>query len=258
MLHFKKAYKASDVNMLTACTSIVKTAITNKTELIAKRPNWDGSYFDDIQTTIQNAFSDNVGIDKAKAVRQATIDNNKYCNDTYQYLSEIKVQLTEDYKTDKVRLKTILSELGYESFHKHGRQPSKAVLIKWVFQFKTNMTTVMATELVAKGIIQATITKIIDAADKIQMTYQTLNNLKVNKPGLTQQNQGALNEIYNEVIGISKIARRIFSEDKALQSLFSYNYILRQMGAVKAAKPGSDKDDEIDELPDVNSIDTES
>jgi hypothetical protein len=257
MKSLKKAYKGTDVNMLTACTSIVKTAKENVAELTVKRPLWNAAYIDTLTASIHNAFTANVGIDKSKAVRQATIDSNKYCNNTYQYLTDIKVQLTEDYKTDKVRLKTILSELGYVSYHKHGRRPTKEDMIKWAYQFKTNMTTVMANELVAKGIIQASITYIADAADKIQLTYQTLNNLKINKPGLTQQNQAALNEIYKEVIGISKIARRIFSADKTLQALFSYNYTLKQMGAIKAAKPGNEEEDETDQSPDVNNIDTE-
>lgn len=252
-----KSYKGGDVNMLTAASSITKRAIDNKALLAAKRPNWGANYFDDLLVDIQKAFDENVGIDKAKDIRQATIDNNKYCDAVYRYLSELKVQLIEDYKDDNVRMKTILSELGYDSFHKHGKKPGKANLINWAYQFKKNMTNVLTTELVNKGILQSIITDISDMAEKVQITNQTLNNLKVNKPALTQQNQARLNEIYKEVIGIAKIARRIFTGDKALQSLFSYNYSLLQMGVIKKPQQAATEDEAIDTSADVNLINTE-
>jgi len=243
--------------MLTACASIIKNAIENKAVLQAKRQNWSDPYFDNMLVNIQKAFDENVGIDKSKAIRQATIDNNKYCDTTYQYLSELKAQIIEDYKDDKIRSRTILGELGYDSFHKHGRKPGKAALISWVYQYKKNMSTTMSDELQSKGILAATINVISDNAEKVQLTHQTLNNLKVNKPALTRQNQTRLNEIYREVIGIARIARRIFTKNKELQSLFSYTYILTQMGVINKPKEQWDNDDEPDTSADVNLIDTE-
>jgi len=68
----KRKYTGKDVDMLTACATIIEQAIIHKTFLQSKRANWADPFFQNLQTTIDDAFKDHLGIDNAKQMREAT------------------------------------------------------------------------------------------------------------------------------------------------------------------------------------------
>lgn len=84
-------YKGKDVEMLTAADTILGHANNNKTELIAKRTTWKDPFFPDLQTRIDNAFQNYLGIDNAKEMREATQLVVKIQNQALPKLAEFKV-----------------------------------------------------------------------------------------------------------------------------------------------------------------------
>ena len=107
----KRAYTGKDVDMLTACGTIIGHAIDNKTFLISKRSNWADPFLPDLKTRIENAFSDFLGIDNAKEMREATAVVGGIQKNALRDVAEFKVQIVEDFKKNKKRRDEILNRL---------------------------------------------------------------------------------------------------------------------------------------------------
>ena len=69
-----RRYKGKDVEMLSACATIMEHAVVHKTTLVSKRANWADPFFPNLQTRIDDAFTNYLGIDNAKQMREALAD----------------------------------------------------------------------------------------------------------------------------------------------------------------------------------------
>lgn len=171
----KRAYTGKDVDMLTVCGSIIDHAIDNKTFLVSKRSNWADPFLPDIKTRISNAFSDVLGIDNAQAMRDATQIVTGIQKNALRDLAEFKVQIMEDFKSNKKRRDEILNRLGFTAHLKDAQGKDQEALIELLLQFKKNMTTALQTEITNAGMSATLITTIISYADAEKFQHYTGN-----------------------------------------------------------------------------------
>lgn len=232
----KRAYKSKDVDMLTACSTIISQAENQKATLVAKRTNWADPFFPELQTRIQNAFSDVLGIDNAKAMREATITLTNIQTNALNDLAEFKIQIVEDFKTDKTRRDEILTTLGFTAHHKAAQVKDQEALIQLLLQFKKNMTATLQNEITAKGMAAATINTIISHADTLKSANITQETLKGTRQEISQEGVEELNEIYKSVISIARISAKFFKDDKVLQDEFSYSKTVSKLNKTKHGK----------------------
>ena len=200
-----RTYKNKDVDMLAACETIITHATEHKEFLQTKRSTWADPFFSDIQTRIQEAFIEYLGIDNAGELRKATQQVIEIQAETIKDLAEFKVQIREDFKKDKVRLNELFTSLGFTKYHKIAQRGDQEGLIQLLFQFKDNMTDEIKAEIVEKGTAETIINTITARADVLRGLNITQESLKGSRKEITQAAVTEFNEIYEQVISIAKM-----------------------------------------------------
>ena len=217
-----RAYNGKDIDMLTSCATIIEHAIEHKPFLLAKRANWTDPFFPNIQTRIENAFSNILGIDNAQQMREATQVVTGIQTNALKDLAEFKVQVMEDFKNNKTRLDEILTRLNFTANHKAAQSKDQEALIQLLLTFKQNMTPALQTEITNAGTAAALITAIIGYADVLKASNVTQETMKGDRKVVSQAGVKEFNEIYKQVISIAKISAKFFKDDKALKEKFSF------------------------------------
>ena len=231
-----RKYSGSAVAMLTVSSVIVDNAIADETFLISKRASWGNSFFSDLKQKIENGFGV-LGIDKIGGQRQATIIVLQIQKDALSVLSEVKVQISEDFKKDKVQLNEILTALGFNAYHKQALNKDQNALVQLLYQFKENLTPALHEEIEAKGTARESLDALIGYADALKEANITQETLKSTSKTLTEKDNAILNDVYDEIISVAKIARVFYKGNAAKQDQYSYTKILSKLstGVTKKA-----------------------
>jgi len=218
----ERIYKTKDVDMLLSIETIIDSAIANKTFLQTKRSNWADPYFQDIKTQINTIIQDNLGVDSAKDLRQATIIVKTIQANALVDLAEIKVQIEQDFKATPARKSEILNQLGFTSYYAQATNRDQEGLINLLFQYSTNLTPTLKAEIVAKGTAAA-------ALDAINAYAQTLKDADVFQEGkkgtrkeITSETIQIFNTIYSTVLSIAVISAKFFKTDAAKKDQFTF------------------------------------
>lgn len=217
-----RKYKTKDVEMLTATATIIESAIANKTFLQSKRTTWADPFFQNLKTQIQATTDTYLGKDAAKQLREATQIVLNIQTQALNDLAEFKVQIEQDFKTNPTQKTEILTNLGFTSYHKASQKGDQEALVNLLFQFKTNMTTILNTEITSKGTAQATIDNLIGYANTLKDANISQETYKGTRKEITDEAINAFNQIYDQVISIAKISSNFYKNDKPKQQQFSF------------------------------------
>jgi len=237
MAELKRAYTGKDVDMLTATGTIIEQAIIHKPFLVSKRATWADPFFPDLKTRIADAFPNFLGIDNAKEMREATQIVLGIQKNALRDLAEFKVQIVEDFKTNKPRRDEILNQLGFTTHLKDAQQQDQEALVELLIKFKQNMTAPLQTEITNAGMALALITAIIGYATILKNANITQETLKGSRKVISASAVTEFNAIYNAVISIAKISAKFFKGDTAKQDKFSYSKTLDNMNQIKPEEP---------------------
>lgn len=157
-------------------------------------------------------------------------------------MAELKIQIEEDFKSDKPHRDQILKTLGYTDYHKQAQAKDQEALVQLLYRFKANLTDELKSEITAKGTDEATLDRISSYADQMASANITQETLKGSSKLITEEAITEFNAIYDEVISIAKIARNFYKGDPAKQDEFSYAKILKKLNA-----PSRNTEEEIPE-----------
>jgi hypothetical protein len=232
-----RIYKGKDVEMLTTSATITGNAIICETFLSSKRQGWAPPYFSDLKKRIDAAFTNYLGLDSALAQRSATQAVLQIQAAALSDLSDVKVQIEADFKSDKPRRTEILKQLGYTDFYSQARKKDQEGLIRLLYRFRANLTSALTDEITAKGINTDYLDRISSYADRLSQANITQETVKGAKKIITSEAVTEFNAIYEEVISIAKIARNFYRGDPDRQELFSYTKIHKRLNAFSTAKP---------------------
>ena len=222
-------YSGKDVEMLTTCATIIENAISNEGYLSGKRRNWKESFFTNLKTRIDGAFSHYLGIDSASGQRKATQAVMQIQAQALSDLSELKVQIEEDFKFDKPRRTEILKELGYTDYYRHAQAKDQEGLIQLLYRFRTNLTPELRDEITLKGTDDSYFDRISSYAEQLSHANITQETFKGSKKIITEEAITEFNAIYDEVISIAKIAHNFYKGNPNKQELFSYSKIRKRL-----------------------------
>lgn len=218
--------------MLVASFTILESAIKNKTELQGKRSSWKDPFFDDLKTKIDLAVQVYLGVDSAKELRQLTLAINDLKKDALIYLAELKVQLVEDFKSQKSRRDEIIKQLGFTGNLYRAQQGDQEALIELLYQFKLNIAEIQA-EIIAKGTAKELIDNIVLYADKMRAADVSQEFSKGNRKTITAEAVKEFNDIYSSIISISRIAANFFRKDAPLKDQFTFSKVAKSLNAQK-------------------------
>jgi hypothetical protein len=215
-------YNGKDADMLIASGTIIEAAITHKVFLQSKRSTWADPFFDNLKTQIDTAIQTHLGVDSAKDLRLSTQAINGIQKIAIRDLAEFKVQVIEDFKSDKPRLAEILNQLGFTTFHKQAQTGDQEALINLLYRFKTNMTVALQTEITTKGTDATLITNTISYADTLKNADITQETFKGARKGITSAAIQDFNKIYDQIVSICKISAKFFKDSPEIKGKFSY------------------------------------
>jgi len=231
----KRAYRGSNADMLTVCSTIMENAEAHKAELIAKRSKWADPFFTTVRARIDSAFPNILGVDSAKKLREKTAQVNTIMKNANSDLSLFKVQLETDFKPNKPRLNEIMTQLGFQQHYSAAKKNNQSDMVELLYKFKTNMSPELQSEISDAGTDTGLITGILAYAEDFSKANVNQESLKGGRKELTMENLAELNAIYNQVIGIARIARSIFKDSYPIRDQFSYSKILKAVAPQAAA-----------------------
>lgn len=227
--------------MLTAILTITESAIAAEEFLVAKRPLWKASFFQDMRTRIENAFAAILGISNVNELRRLTLTVTGLQKSLLSDLSDFRVQLKADYADNPARLEELLNLLGFKNagVTLKGYKNNQESLAQLLQRVKTGITPELKTELQEKGMSPQTIDNILANANTYILANVQQENFKSQKKTLTDANIQELNSLYSTVMGIAKIARAFYKGQPAEQAKFSFKTVLRNQGytARKTTQP---------------------
>jgi hypothetical protein len=195
-----RSYNVKDVDLLVAASTVAESAIAQKKFLQTKRGNWADPYFEEFKDRIQNATQNFLGVDNAKQLRQATQTLTGIQKVALEALSQCKVQLEEDFKTNKAQRNEILTQLGFKLYYTKVQKKDQEALINLLYQFKTNMTAGLRTEVVAQGMMPEAIDEIVGYADSLHNANINQETFKGQRKELTAAGIKEFNEIHDQAI----------------------------------------------------------
>jgi hypothetical protein len=228
-----RKYSTKDVDFLITSDTIINSAIANQPFLATKRSTWTVSYFQDIETQIENAIQTYLGIDNAKQLRDASQTVYAIVTPANTILSEVKVQIEEDFKDTPTQKTEILNTLGYTTYFASARRGDQEGLINLLYQFKTNLTPQLATTIVNKGTAQASLDEIISYADQLKNANVIQESAKGTRKEITAEAITEFNAIYDKIISIARIATKFYKDNKPLADQFSFTKVAKNINNTK-------------------------
>jgi hypothetical protein len=229
-----RSYNIKDVDLLVAASTVTESAITQKKFLQSKRSNWADPYFEDFKARIQNTTQNYLGVDNAKQLRMATQTLTGIQKVALEALSFCKVQLEEDFKSNKAQRNEILTQLGFKTYHIKAQNKDQEALVNLLYQFKTNMTEGLSAQVIAQGMMPEAIKEIIGYADSLHHANINQETFKGQRKELTAAGIKAFNEIHDEAISICRIATCYFKDKPAIKDQFSFTKVAKALNGPKA------------------------
>jgi hypothetical protein len=230
-------YKTKDVEMLMASRTVATNLSNNLEDLSLVRSNWTADYVTQLQTKIDNAIENYLGLDKKKDLRDATALVTSIQSTAKRELSFLKTQIEVDFPGTKDE---ILKNLGYSANFRKVQNNNQEALIELLYAFKKGMTDELKAQIVEKGTNAALIEKIISYADQLKEADSTQEALKKSASVVSEEAITVFNEIYNEIIGICKIASNFYQDDPVKKAMFTFTQIVAAMSASgKSTKEGT-------------------
>lgn len=236
MRTLERIYNTKDVDMLLSIDTIIDAAIANKAFLQTKRSNWADPFFEDIKQRINDVIQNYLGVDSAKQLRQATIAVKEIQFSALRELSEIKVQIEQDFKPTPDRKIEILKQLGFTDYYVKASSKDQEALINLLFQYKTNLTPSLKAEIVDKGTTQAALDEIIIYANTLKDADVLQEGTKGTRKEITNEAILAFNEIYSTVSSIAIIAAKFYKAEPVKKDQFTFSKVSKALNRVAAPK----------------------
>lgn len=183
-----------------------------------------------------------LGVDNAKQLREATRTVLNIQKNALIDLGEAKVQIAEDFKKVQGRSDEILKQLGFTDYYKQARMLNQEALIQLLFRFKNSLTAELRKEIEEAGTDTAVLKRIINYAADLKKAEVTQETFKGERKILTAETTNELNNIYDSVISVCKIASKFLKSDPVLKAQFNFRKIVKSLSIqAKDAKPEEPK-----------------
>jgi hypothetical protein len=226
-------FNYKDVDMLLASKTVSESFKLNIADLSVIRTNWDVDYSNQLCERIDLAIENYLGLDKKKELRSATSKLAAIQMPALRDISFLKTQLEVDFNDNKVLLKEILKTLGFTDYLKKAQKKDQESLIQLLYKIKLNLTDSVKTAIVEKGLSPDLLDKIIGYANELKAANISQETLKEVTKSTSNEAVMEFNSIYNEIIGICKIASNYYQFDELHKDMFTFSKVIANMNAAK-------------------------
>ncbi len=226
-------YSCSDVDMIMASKTIAESFKNYISELSGVRTDWTEPYANDLITRIDGAIDNHLGVDAKKGLREATASLTAIQVPAKRDVSFFKTQIDDDFKKEPARRDEILITLGFSTYLKGVQKGNQEALIRLLYNFSTNMTDPLKTEITAKGMNVSLIDIIIGYAKIFSRANVSQESSKGTTKEITQEVTEAFNAIYDEIIGICKKASAFYRFESLKKEQFTFTKVVANLGATR-------------------------
>jgi hypothetical protein len=223
-------YNFKDVDILLASKTIVETLKSNLSDLSIARSTWTEEYANQLATKIDEAIENYLGLDKKKELRDTTANLAAIQEPAMRDLSFIKTQIEVDFDGEA---KEIIKTLGFDKNLRAVQNRDQEALIELLYSFKKGLNNKLREDIIAKGTSPELIDRIIAYADQMKQTNISQETLKETTKALSDEALQEFNDIYDQVIGICKIASSFYQFDTLKKDQFTFTKVVDNMNAAK-------------------------
>ena len=231
----QRKFRGREVSMVIACKVISNHFSANITELGNARTNWTPEYASDLATRIDTIASNYMGAKTRDELFNASATLLNLVVPAKRDLVSIKKQIMVDFANDPVKCASLLSGLGMSS-NLRIAELTQGELVGMLIAFRRNLTQQMLTEITSKGMPATLPQRIVTYVDDINNANARQEQLKSSTKEATGTVISELNALYNEIIGICKIASDYFKADGLKKEMFTFSKILRNFGESRTQK----------------------
>jgi len=233
MLPMRK-YNFKSVDMLLASKAIVQSLSDHLDELSAIRSNWTPEYVQQLSDKIDVSIDQYLGLDKKKELREMTRKLASIQEPAARDLSFLKIQIEVDFGE---KAPDILKVLGFYGDYAEVRKGEQEAMIELLESFKKGLTDSVRQQIIDRGTSAVLLDRIIGYANQMIETNISQETLKSTTKALTAEAQESFNEIYDEVIGICKIAANYYLQEPLKKDLFTFTRVVDRMGISRTMEP---------------------
>ena len=226
-------YSFKDVDMLLASKTIIESLNTNLSDLSMVRTNWTQEYVTQLSSKIDDAIENFLGLDKKKELRNATANLSSIQTPAIRDLSFLKKQLEVDFASEKSNLKEMLKNLGFDKNLRRVYNSDQEALIELLYAFKKGMKEKLKSDIVSKGTNPELIDRIVNYAEQLKQANVSQETQKETTKAISEEATNIFNSIYEELIGICKIASTFYQYDPLKKELFTFSKVIRNMNATR-------------------------
>jgi hypothetical protein len=215
--------------MLLACQMVAEHFKAHKAQIIAQRATWADPFIAGFEARIKAATEQYLGLDAKKDQKSATLAVTGLQEAALRDLSLLKVQVEEDFATDKPRRTVLLDTLGFASFWSAARQKDYQALLQLLYQYRTGLSKSIKAEITAKGADKALLERIAGYADTLKQANIAQETHKVSSKDVTEAGTVEFNAIYEQAMSICRICTRIFADAPQVKEKFVFSRLVRNM-----------------------------
>lgn len=230
-----RSYAGSTVQMLTVINTLIAHAKEHQSELVKVLSTYTPEYFSEVKAKIDELTESRFGKDVASQLRKATALLNGMQKEALDELSMFKSILETQFPKEPAFVEESLKVLGFTSHYRAARTRSQESLVLLLAKFRQQMTEELKSKILAKGAQPSLIEGLLAKGNELYIANVSQEVFKDHKKEDTQENILQFNELYREVIGIAKLASRVFKDKPALKDKFNYTKHLKALtGAANA------------------------
>lgn len=232
-------YKCSDVDMLVTSNTIAESLLANILELSPIRANWTPKYAEELKALISSSVSECLGLDSKKVLRNATIQVNAIHEQAIRDLAFVKRQIEVDFAKDKNALSETLKTLGFTQYYTNVQKGNHEALVNLLKSFTANLSSELRQSIVERGTNPQLLDRIVGYSEPFTEAEFKQESFKVSTKEIPAANVDKLNGIYDEVIGICKIASKYYQQNPIKKEQFTFSKVLSKIS--NRSKKGKDE-----------------
>ncbi len=224
-----RKFPGKPIELTMASKTIVGSLAYYRAELVKIRPKWDEKYVRNLDNWIDDIMKNKLGMDLDRNLRQTTNQIRSVEGAVLDKLSILRDQLKVDFKGDE--LNELLKSLGYTKYYDKARNSDTESLILMINAFRDGMTEETKEKIVSAGSSVSQIDEIIDSKEEVIESNTKQEYLKQSSGRLTAETTQILNDLYDEIIGICKIAASYYRHDPVKKREFTFYKVMARMRA---------------------------
>ena len=216
----KTACPTSTVTIL-ACQKIAKTFKENIYELSRIRNDWDPGYATSINVWINDTIEKYYIGSKESIDYERFVEWHEVMIAGMQGLKVLRASIKVDFKNNKAFLKEFFEKHGYTEFFSEAKNGDHLSLHKFLTTFAKNLDIETRKKIISKNTPDSVIEKILDCAQQITKFAECFEALE-GDPHLNSYGQKEVQEIYETIQDISRIAMAYFQFDPVKRDQFNF------------------------------------